>query len=364
MPASQAQQFDTISVRGVFGYFFEALEQNTGAAWMGDISNTFQSNQDIETYAGLGMSPTMREWIGAKQVKNLKELFVQIPNRDFEATLRFKNKDLRRDKTGQVRARIGDFAQRALSHDALVMSAIVDGGTSSSISIPGGSSQTIKCYDGQPLWSASHTIGSQALNNIVAPSIATAATYLGTNVGTGSTTNPSPAMMSYSIQLGLNALYGFKDDQGQPLNEFAKNFVIMTNVAMAGAATAATQGAYLGVGYTNPLNYAKNPSENTPMFRVVPNPRLAGTTQFYIFRTDGSFKPLIRQFEELTPDSADEAGYGETADGGVGMGIVMKALAEGSDNEFFNNETLFSIEKSAGFGIGRFDQAVQVAIAS
>src|SRR6185312_1224255 len=244
---------------------------------------------------------------------------------------RFKNKDLRRDKTGQVRARIGDFAQRALSHDALVMSAIIDGGTSTSISIPGGSSQTIKSYDGQPLWSASHTIGSQALNNIVAPSIATAATYLGTNVGTGSTTNPSPAMMAYSIQLALNALYGFKDDQGQPLNEFAQNFVIMTNVAMAGAATAATQGSYLGVGYTNPLQFAKNSNEATPMFRVVPNPRLTGTTQFYVFRTDGAFKPLIRQFEELTTDSANEAGYGEMQ-ASVGTGIVMKALAQGSDN--------------------------------
>jgi len=222
MPASQAQQFDKIGVRGVFGFFFEALEQTTGAKWIPDLSNTFESNQDIETYAGLGMSPTMREWLGAKQVKNLKELFVQIANRDFEATLRFKNKDLRRDKTGQVRARIGDFAQRALAHDALVMSAIIDGGTSTTIAIPGSSSQTIASYDGQPLWSSSHTIGSQALNNIVSPSIATAATYLGTNVGTGSTTNPSPAMMAYSIQLALNALYGFKDDQGQPLNEFAQ----------------------------------------------------------------------------------------------------------------------------------------------
>ena len=41
-----------------------------------------------------------------------------------------------------------------------------------------------------------------------------------------------------------------------------------------------------------------------------------------------------------------------------GFGLVMKALAEGSDHEFFNNEVLFSVEKSGFAGLGRFDQAV------
>jgi len=364
MPASQAQQYDIIGVRGILGMFFLALEQVSGQTWISEICNTFESNQDTETYAGLGMSPQMREWIGSKQAKSLSELSVKITNRDFESTLRIKNKDRRRDKTGQLQARIGDLAERAIAHDAVLLSALIDGGTSTSISIPGSSTATVACYDGQPLWSASHKIGSTSLNNIVAPSLAAAATYLGTNVGTGSTTNPSPAMMAYSIQLGLNALYAFKDDQNQPLNEFARRFVVMVPPAMAGAANAATRGQYLGVGYTNPLTYAENPNELQAEFRVVPNPRLTGTTQFYLFRTDGAYKPLIRQIEVLTPNSADEAGFGERDGMQSGQGLIMKVLAEGSDNEFLNNEALFSIEKSGFVGNNRFDQAVQIALAS
>ena len=110
--ANQAQQFDTIGVRGIIGMFFQSLEQYSGQTWINKIANTFESNQDTETYAGLGMVPQMREWVGGKLAKSFIEQSVKIGNRDFEATLAIKNKDRRRDKTGQVAARIGELAQR------------------------------------------------------------------------------------------------------------------------------------------------------------------------------------------------------------------------------------------------------------
>lgn len=358
MPADQSQQYDVIGVRGVVGYYFLALEQFEGDTWTKLIANSFTTNQDTETYGGIGQVPQLREWVGGKQAKSFNELSVKISNRDWESTLRIKNKDRRRDKTGQLQARIGELAERSITHKLTLLSAIVDGGTSTTITIPAGGSATVACYDGQPFFSASHKIGSTAVNNIVVNSIGTAATYLGTNVGTGSTTNPSPAMVAYAIMNGVQAMYGFKDDQSQPLNELARRFVVMVPVPYAGAANAAVRGQFLGVGYTNPVTYALSPSLGQLEFIVVPNPRLTWTTQFCIFRADAPFKALIEQLEMITPAASDETMGGEEMASSTGEGLVMKALAEGSDNEFWNNEAVFSVEKSGMVGYGRFDQAV------
>lgn len=364
MPQDQAQQYDVIGVRGIIGYFFQALEQYDGALWADMIANVFESNQDTETYAGLGQVPQLREWVGGKQAKGFNELSVKITNKDWESTLRIKNKDRRRDKSGQIAARIGELAQRAVAHRMTLLSAIIDGGTSTAITFPSGGAATVSCYDGQPLFSASHKIGATAVNNIVSNSIATAATYLGTNVGTGSTTNPSPAMMAYSILNAVQQLYGFTDDQKQPLNELARKFVVMVPIPYVGAANAAVRGQFLGVGYTNPLTFMEAPNMGQTEFIVVPNPRLTWTTQFAVFRADAPFKCLIEQLEMVNKASSDEMQGGVEIGESTGAGLVMKALAEGSDNEFWNNELVVSIEKSGMVGYGRFDQAVLSQIAS
>lgn len=352
----QPQQFDVIGKRGILGFLFEELEQFDGQEWVGDITNVFESNQDTETYAGLGMSPQMREWVGPKQAQSFQEFSVNITNKDFEATLLIKNKDRRRDKTGQLRIRIADLAQRARGHDAVLTSALIDGGQSSSITIPGGSVATVKAFDGQPLWSTTHTLGATAISNLLTVNLSTLS--LGTSVGVGSPSNPTPAAISNVIQTMISQLYGFKDDQNQPMNEFARRFMVMVPPAMSGAASQAVTGQFLALGYENPLKTVKSPSLKPLEFTVVPNPRLTLTDTFYLFRQDGTFKPIIRQYEPITAGSDSEMAFGESEGTSVGAGIIVKVLAEGSDFEFDENGIKVSVEKSGMVGLGRFDQAV------
>lgn len=358
--STPAQGFDTIGVRGVLGFFFEALEQLEGQTWIPRICNTFQSNQDTETYAGLGMVPQMREWIGGKQAKSFNEFAVKITNRDFEATLLVKNKDRRRDKTGQLKARIGELMSRAVSHDSLLVSALIDGGQSTSITLPGtgGSVVVVQCYDGQALFSATHKIGATALSNLLSSDLGVIKSTVGNAVGVGSPSNPSPAAVAQAILQMLSQMYGFLDDAGQPLNEFAREFVVMVPPNMAGAAVQATTGQFLALGYANPLTTTIAPSMGELKFTVVPNPRLTKTDTIYLFRTDGAFKPIIRQVEVLTADSSNGAAFGEDDSMAVGSGLVMKVLAEGSDFEFDNAAAKFSVEKSGFVGNGRFDSCV------
>lgn len=340
------------------GFFFLELEQFLGQTWIDKLSNGFESNVDTETYGGLGNPPQFREWLGSKQRKGFKEYSTTITNRDWEATIEFKNKDLRRDKTGQVRAKIGEFAQRAMAHDALLLTALINGGTSTTVPIQGSASAIISCYDGQPLFSSSHLIGTTSISNSITISLSALSTALGGNVGVGSTTSPTPAALSAAIQASVTQLYGFTDDQAQPLNEFAREFIVMVPVAFAGAAAAAVKGQYLALGYNNPLLDNLAPSLQEMKFTIVPNPRLTWTNQIAVFRVDCPFKPLIRQYEKITADVSDEGSYGEDDGIAAGFGIVMKVLAEGSDWEFNNNSQLYSLEKSGFAGYGRFDACV------
>ena len=79
----QAQAFNQITQRKVMGFFFMALEQYLGQTWIDRVSNAFESNQDTETYAGLGAVPQFREWVGSKQANSFNEFNITIANRDF-----------------------------------------------------------------------------------------------------------------------------------------------------------------------------------------------------------------------------------------------------------------------------------------
>lgn len=359
-----ARQFQYIGERQVIGWFFMALEQYGGAEWINRVSNAFTSNIAVETYAGLGNAPIFREWIGAKKGKSFNEFSITITNRDFESTIVFKNKDLRRDKTGQIKAKIGEFAQRVLAHDALLISGLIDGGASTTVTISGMKPTTIACYDGQALWSASHTIGATAISNAITLSVSALATTLGVNVGVGTTTAPQPVTLAAGIQLAVQQLYGFKDDQGQPLNEFARDFTVMVPVTFSGSATQATKGQYLALGYANPLLTLTSPTKAETMFAIAPNPRLTHTDTFYVFRSDSPFKAIIRQIELLSEASDPEEEFGEDEALNVGAGIVMKVLGPGSDFEHNNAAQQFSLEKSGMVGNGRFDTAVSVQLVS
>jgi phage major head subunit gpT-like protein len=146
---------------------FQALDQLDGTVWTNRIANSFDSTQDTETYAAVGMVPQLREWIGAKQAKSFTEQSLRITNKDWESTIRIKNKDRRRDKTGMIQARMGELAQRAVAHNAKLVSAIINTGTATT---------NAAAYDGVALFSSSHKVGTTTVNNSITVTIANLAT--------------------------------------------------------------------------------------------------------------------------------------------------------------------------------------------
>lgn len=302
----------SLSSRAIIGEFYARLDQDLGNTWIPGVSREFMSNQESETYKWLGMAPAMREWIGGRQPRGFRANGITIENKRYEATLEVSMDEIRRDKTGQVMARVQELAARTNAHWASLLTALIIAGESTA------------CYDGQYFFDTDHAEGdSGSQSNDISNDITT-------------TTAPTASEMQSSILLATQAILGFKDDVGEPMNESAREFLVMIPVSYL-AATAAALGATVINQTSN--NIMALGSLGGFAYRMAVNPRLSWTTKFALFRTDGPVSALIRQSEE---------------------GVTVDALAEGSEEEFKNDRHLYGVKARRNVGYGYWQKACLV----
>lgn len=300
----------TLSSRAIIGEFYNTLEQNTGAIWVPGVSAMFESNQESETYKWLGMAPAMREWVGGRHAKGFRENGITIVNKTFEATLEVLLNEMRRDKTGQIMVRVRELADRTNAHWAKLLSSLIV------------NAESAVCYDGQYFFDTDHSEGdSGTQSNDIQSNIAT-------------TTAPTAAEMETAILKTVEQLLGFKDDQGEPMNEEAMRFLVMVPVPFMAATAAALKNPVIVDGSGSRTNTITNLGGF--QFEMAVNPRLNWTEKFAVFRTDGQTKPFIRQEEE---------------------GVTVSAIAEGSELEFNENKHRYGVKAIRNVGYGYWQHA-------
>ncbi|MCE5224321.1 MAG: Mu-like prophage major head subunit gpT family protein [Porphyromonadaceae bacterium] len=286
--------------------------------WVGPLSFESPSNSASERYAWLGQVPQMREWLGPRLAKELSEYDYTIINRKFESTLKVAIDDLNRDKTGQLQKRIAELAGRSNSHWAKLITELIASGTSS------------LCYDGKAFFANNHTEGDSGTQI----NLLTASQVPSLNVGTA--TAPTPAEMSSAIFDIIGYAMGYKDDQGEPLNEGAASWIVMAgNPTIYGAAAKAIASEMVVSGGAATDNILKNVGLN---IQTVFNSRLVAadwTDKFVVFRADAPITPFIRQVEKS---------------------VQVQALAEGSDYEFNEDAHLYGLKakRAAGYGLWQY----------
>lgn len=314
-----------LSSRAIIGTYYRQLEQDTGANWVGAISNYFNSTQPSEEYPWLGFAPVMREWIGGREAKGYRENGLTIKNRLFEATLEIDIDELRRDKTGQIMVRVRDMATRTNTHWASLLSTLI---------LNGGAAV---CYDGQFFFDTDHAEGdSGSQSNDISVDIS----GLPTTVHGADAQHPSVEELQLTVTEAIGKFIAFKDDQGEPTNENARSFLVMlpTNLWSVGSRalyvpsdtpgpSQTTLAATRGQGFT--VDYTTSPRLNS------------WTDKFAIFRTDSPIKPLIRQEE---------------------TGVEMKAIAEGSELEFKNRKHWYGVETWRNAAYGMWQMAMRVTM--
>ncbi len=311
---------EVLSSRAVIGEFYKRLEQNTGTSWLDAISMYFTSDQSSEEYVWIGQTPKMREWIGGRNAVGFRNDKITVLNKHYEATIDILERDMRRDKTGQVNARIGEMAQRANTHFASLISTLILAGHTT-----GG-----ECYDGQYFFDTDHSEGdSGTQSNSISADISEYPTAVA-----GDTTKPSVEEFQQATLAGVTAILSFVDDRGEPMNENAQNFIVMVPPSFGFVAQSSLLMPFAAgttVQRAEGLNI-------TPVI----NTRLSSwTTSFAVFRTDGSVKPFIRQEER---------------------GVQMKAKAEGSEYAFDNAAYQFGIDTWRNVAYGYWQHACKVTL--
>lgn len=300
------QQFEYITDRAVKGMFYAALEAGDNS-WARRLAFVSESDQASEDYGWIGMPPQLSEWVGDRSVDELREFTFRLNNKDHQATLRIRDKDMRRDKTGQLRQRINGLASRANDYPAKLLSTLILNG------------EATTCYDGQYFFDTDHAEGdSGTQSNDLTSAIVAAATP---------TTDEFQAALLGAVQ----AMYGFKDDRGEPINGNARSFDVMVPVPYMRAAMTAISAPLIGGGNSNIIT-----AQDSISFNLVVNPRLTWTTKFAVFRNDGDVKPFILQ-QETAPEP--------------------EVLGPGSDHYFKNKEWLIGMDWSGNVGYGAWQAA-------
>lgn len=302
--------------RDVIGSFFQRLEQQIGTEWLDDVSMLFQSDSASEKYAWLGMSPIMRQWIGARQAKSFRENSITIENLDFEATLEILVKELRRDKTGQMLVRINDLADRTNAHWAQLLSTLINNG------------ETELAYDDKALYATDHEDGeSGAQSNLISYNVV-------------SPTAPTAAELELGILTNISNMLAFVDDVGEPLNDGAKNFTFMTGTGLMAPLSAALKNPTIVDGSGSRNNTVVNTMGSFGLKQVV-NSRITAQDAIYMFRTDANTKALIRQEEQP---------------------VSLDVIAEGSELEFRLNRHQYGVKASRNVGTGFWQNTLKIQL--
>lgn len=309
-----------LSSRAIIGRFYERLGAMRSSTWLDKIAMPFDSDQASETYKFLGQTPAMREWIGGRLAKGLRENGLTIANKKFEATLGISVDDIRRDKTGQVQVRIDELAERALTHEMSLVSTLLLNGASGI------------CYDGEYFFDTDHKEGENQTNQ------SNSITYdISDGGGGGTATFPTVVTMQRAILAGISQILGFKDDQNEPFSELAKNFLVMTGPSLMAPALGATTLGMIDGGAANLIT-----AQNKFSIEAEVNARLSSwTDKIAVFRIDGATKAMINQEEEA---------------------ISVAAIAEGSEHEFKNDEHLYGVKRIGNAGYGMWQHACLVTL--
>jgi phage major head subunit gpT-like protein len=267
-----------LNSRAVLGMYYARLENPLAAGWIDGVSNLFGSDQASEQYPFLGQVPRFREWIGGRQAKGLRANELTIRNRHYEATLEIALRDLRRDKTGQLQARISEFADEGDAHWGTLVSALIQNGAST------------VCYDGQYFFDTDHAEGdSGTQDNDIQVDISAVP-------GAGNDNTPAfpnAAQMQAAIIKGIAQTLSFKDDRGRPMNSNARAFLVTVPIGLWMPAVGA-----LGTLTTAAMTQNLNPNLIANLrVDVQMVPELTWTDSFAVWRTDAAIKGLIRQSE-------------------------------------------------------------------
>lgn len=264
----------------IYAQYYERLNADTNMGWLAGLTEYVPTNSASNLYKMISMVPQLEEAVGPIDPVALTTNGFEIRNKEYKAALKIPKMDLRRDQTGLLNARIGEFSRRGLTHWMKLCSTLILNG------------DVGLCYTGTTFFSTTHSEGnSGTYKNLLTKNEVT-------GLQVASVAAVTPYEMAKAILGVCLYFYTYNDDQGEPRNEMAREFTVMVGLPLAGPALTAATKPTLETG----SGTIDNPLINNSQFKVNVeiNPRLnAWTDKFTVSIADGFLKPLIRQEEQV-----------------------------------------------------------------
>jgi phage major head subunit gpT-like protein len=133
----------------VFNNAFQATE-----TWYEQMAMTVPAKTRIMDYKFLLDFPTVREWIGDRQISSLEPKAYQVETKDWEATIEIERNDVEDEQLGLYNPIIAAMAEEAKRHpEKLIADLLKNGGAS-------------LCYDGQYFFDTDHPVGNNTVANL------------------------------------------------------------------------------------------------------------------------------------------------------------------------------------------------------
>ncbi len=295
--------------KGLRSEFFARFEAAT--THYQNLSTRIPSHSDSETYRWLGALPRMREWGTGRVARGLGTESYSVENLKYESTLEVDRDEISDDKTGQIRIRVAELAERAATHkDFLIAQLLIQG-----------ESAGFHSYDGVPFFNGAHESGgSGAQDNNLTFDAAEA-------------DEPTADEFKGALKQALAALMGFKDDQGEPMAVSATGLVGVVPTTMFLTALEAVN-ATMVAGTSNVLAGAA---------RIIALPWLTDESKWYLLKTDGILRPFI--FQDREP-------------------VEFTALTEESDEGFRREKFLYGVRARYRMAYGYWQYAVRTDFVS
>jgi phage major head subunit gpT-like protein len=291
--------------KGLRSEFFDRLEKTK--TYYHDLATRIASMSDAETYKWLGTVPKMREWGTGRLAKGLRTESYSIENLKYESTIEVDRDEIADDRTGQIRIRVGELAQRAATHkDYLISQLLINGATGGYTS-----------YDGATFFASTHASGSSGNQN----NDLTFAAAAGSN-------EPTTDEFKGALKQAIATMLSFKDDQGEPLPLTTGGLVCVVPPTMLFTALEAVNATV--------INQTSNVLEGAA--RVISLPWLTSATTWYLLKTDGVVRSFI--FQDREP-------------------VEFGALTENSEDGFKREKLLFGVRARYRMAYGYWQYAVR-----
>lgn len=274
-------QYSILDNNNLIGIFDRLYEQEVAGDWAPMVGNLLTSDKASETYGWLGAAPSLEELKGDMTEEQFAQYSYTLRNVEYAKAIKILERDMRRDKVGQIEMRLGDLSRKAQDHWKLLASNLMINGATSGFN----------SYDGVTFYNAAHLESGTAQKNLLTNSDVGA---LDVATATAPTATEAQAIVTGLI----GKFYEMTDNKGDPINGEARSFVVVVGTADLWAPFNEAIYGRLASGSENRVQALSGQAGIT--ITLVLNPRLkALTTNVFMFRTDSPVKAFV--FQEEVP---------------------------------------------------------------